>query len=94
MVVLKSFCGTLQETLDNIFPSSDVDMNYDPLKLTANDMEVWGPDQAKKLYELCFVQRAKTMVRKGWPVAAAYYAYHLETMDRPATRSYCLDNFD
>jgi hypothetical protein len=94
MVVLKSFCGTLQETLDNIFPGSDVDMNYDPLKPTANDVEVWGPDQAKKLYELCFVQRAKTMVRKGWPVAAAYYAYHLETMDGPATRSHCLDDFD
>jgi hypothetical protein len=94
MVVLKSLCGTLQETLDNIFPGSDVDMNYNPLKPTANDVEVCGPDQAKKLYELCFVQRAKTMVREAWPVAAAYYAYRLETMDGPAARSHCLDDLD
>jgi hypothetical protein len=94
MVVLKSLRGTLQETLDNIFPGSDVDMNYDPLIPTANDVKVYGPDQAKKLYELCFVQRAKTMVRKAWPVAAAYYAYRLETMDGPAARSHCFDDFD
>jgi hypothetical protein len=44
MVVLKSLRGTLQETLNNIFPSLDVDMNYDPLIPTANDVKVYGPD--------------------------------------------------
>lgn len=95
MVVLKSFCRTLQETLNNIFPGSEVDMNHDPLKPTANDVEVWGPDRAKKLYELWFVQRAKTIVKEGWPVAAAYYAYLLEPMDglgNAAARSHYLDD--
>jgi hypothetical protein len=34
------------------------------------------------------------MVRKGWPMATTYYAYYLKTMDGPATRSHCLDDFD
>jgi len=78
--ILKSHRRTVQDTLGKIFSSSDVELCYDPLEPTANDLEFWDYDTAKQLRRRWFFQRAIRVVEKGWPAAAAYYAYLLEVM--------------
>ncbi|KAL8868946.1 MAG: hypothetical protein Q9198_008014, partial [Flavoplaca austrocitrina] len=47
--ILESHRRTVQDTLGKIFSGSDVDLYYDPLEATANDLEFWDYDTAKKL---------------------------------------------
>ena len=75
MVVLKSYCPTLQAMLDKIFPGSNVDLNYDPTEPTVSEVKTLGYNTAKKLCENSFIRRAERMVRHGWPMAANYYAH-------------------
>ena len=81
MVVLKSYCCTFQDMLGEMFAGSDVDLNYDPLEPTVNNVEVWGYSNAKKLCKHLFVQRAERIVKEGWPAAAAHFAYLLAYLD-------------
>jgi hypothetical protein len=78
--ILKSHCRTVQGTLGKIFPGSDVDLNWNPLEPTANDLELWGYDEAKRLRQTWFSQRAIIIIKDGWPAAAACYAYFLEEL--------------
>ncbi|KAL8902279.1 MAG: hypothetical protein Q9207_004797 [Kuettlingeria erythrocarpa] len=78
--ILKSHRLTVQDTLRKIFSGSDVDLHYDPLEPTANDLEFWDYDTAKKLRQSWFFQRATRVVKMGWPAAAACYADLLEVM--------------
>lgn len=78
--ILKSHRRTVQDMLSKKFSGSDVDLYYDPLEPTANDLECWDYDTAKKLRQSWFLQRAIRVVKMGWPAAAACYAYLLEVM--------------
>ena len=81
--VRKSHCHIFHDTLGKIFPNSSVDLDYDPCEPTANDVELWGRDAAKKLYQDWFSQRATRIIEEGWPAAATYYTYLLELKRRP-----------
>jgi hypothetical protein len=95
--ILKSHCHTAQDTLNTIFPGSDVDLNYNPVEPTANDLKIWDYDAAKRLrHHWCF-KRAIRIVQDGWPAAAAYYTYLLEGMcglGEAAAGPICPDSFD
>jgi hypothetical protein len=90
--ILKSHRRTVQDTLGKTFPGSDVDLYYNPFEPAANDLKIWDYDTAKKLRQHWFFQRAIRVVKKGWPAAAACYAYLLEVMFwtslGPATGAY------
>ncbi len=81
MVVLKSHCRALQDMLGKIYPGSNVDLNYDPVEPAASDLEFLGYDNAKKLREHLFSQRAERIINWSWSTVAAYYAYRLGVMD-------------
>lgn len=78
--ILKSHRRTVQDTLRKIFSGSDVDLYYDPLEPTANDLEFLDYDTAKKLRQSSFFERAIKVVKMGWPAAAACYAFLLKVM--------------
>lgn len=71
ILVLKSYVDTLYNTLDILFPGLNVDMKHNPFKPTAEDVEFWGLDKAKKLYADWFGERANKIAKEGWPVPAA-----------------------
>ena len=78
--VLKSHRGTVQDTLGKIFSDSNVELRYDPLEPTANDLVFWDYHTAKRLRRGWFFQRATRVMEKGWPAAAACYASLLQKM--------------
>ena len=91
--ILKSHRRTVQDTLAKTFPGSDVDLYYNPLEPAANDLKIWDYNTAKKLRQHWFFQRAIRVIKKGWPAAAACYAYLLEVMfglrlDQPLVPTY------
>ncbi|MCJ1472179.1 hypothetical protein MMC13_000826 [Lambiella insularis] len=49
--ILKSRRRTVRDTLAKISPGSDVDLDYNPDEPTPHDVEVWGYNEAKKLYD-------------------------------------------
>jgi len=75
MVVLKSYCSTLQAMLGEIFPGSNVDLNHDPTEPTVSEVEILGYNAAKMLCEHLFIKRAERMVKEGWSMAADFYDY-------------------
>lgn len=75
MVVLKSYCPTLQAMLDEIFPGSDVDLYHDPIESTISEVKHLGYNAAKTLCEYLFIKRAERMVKEGWPMAADFYEH-------------------
>ncbi len=77
---LKSHCRTVHDTLEKIFPNSDVDLHYNPHEPTANDVKIWGYNAAKKLCRCRCAKRSIRIVKDGWPAAATYYASLLEVM--------------
>ena len=78
--ILKSHRRTVQDTLGKMFSGADVDLYYDPLKPTADNLEFWDYDTAKKLGQGWFFQRAIRVIKNGCPPAAACHAYFLEVM--------------
>lgn len=74
---LKSKIPTLQEVIPKILPGSHVEVKYDPIKPTAEDLKVWDYDQAEALRGDWFAQRAVRITKEGGPEAAAYYAHRL-----------------
>ena len=52
--ILKSHRRTVQDKLGEVFPGSDVDVYYDPREPTANDLEFWDYNTAKKLRQYWF----------------------------------------
>jgi hypothetical protein len=78
--ILKSHRRTALDMLGKIFPGSDVDLDYNPLEPTANNLEFWDYDTAKKLRQQWFFQRAIRVIQNGWPAGAACYVYLLEVM--------------
>ena len=81
--VLKSHRRTVRDTLSKIFPGSDVELDYNHLEPTANDLKFWNYDTVKTLYQCQFFQRATRVVNEGWPAAAACYACLLHEMFKP-----------
>ena len=81
MFVLKSPCNAFQRVLREVFPSSQVDLRYDPVKPTIDEVAIHGYSIAEGLRKRHFRQRAEEMVKEGWPAAAAYYGYCLVFMD-------------
>ncbi len=81
--VLKSHRRTIQDTVDKMFSDPDLELYYDPLEPTANDLKFWDYETAKKLYQCRFFQRATRVVKMGWPAAAACYASLLHEMFEP-----------
>jgi len=77
---LKSYCLIAQSTLGKMFPDSDIDLHYNPLEPTAQDVEVWGYDKAKKVCRQWLFKRSIRVVSEGWSVAAAYYSSLLRVM--------------
>ena len=83
MTVLKSYCSILQVMLGKIFPSSDVDLNYDPTESAVNEVENLDYSGAKTLCQHLFIKRAERMVKKGWPMAAACYDHLTARINGP-----------
>lgn len=81
IVVLKEKAMRLQEVLKNIAPISEVDLNYNPLEATEEDLQEWGDATARTLRERSFRQRAQKMVEDGGLEEAAYYNHLLAVMD-------------
>lgn len=75
MAVLKSYSHSFRDTLRMMFPESSIDLDYDPLEPTANDVELWGYSAAKELSEHMFLQRSEMVDWKGSPAAAPHFAY-------------------
>ena len=75
MVVLQSYCPTLQAILGKIFPGSDVDLHYDPTEPTVSEAENFGYKVAKTICRYLFINRAERMVKEGWPMAADCYEH-------------------
>ncbi len=78
--ILKSYRLIAQSRLSEIFPDSDIDLLYNPLKPTAQNVEVWGHDNAKKVCRQWLFERSIRVVSEGWSVAAAYYSSLLRVM--------------
>jgi hypothetical protein len=78
--ILGSHRRTVSDRLSKIFPGSHVDLYYNPLKPTANDLKTWKYDAAKSFLLRRFFQRVIRVIRTGWPAAGACYAYLLEVM--------------
>jgi len=78
--ILKSYCLIAQSTLGKMFPDSDIDLHYNPLEPTAQDVKVWGYDKAKKACRQWLFERSIRVVSEGWSVAAAYYSSLLRVM--------------
>lgn len=77
ILVLKPYVDTLYNTLGILFPGLNVDMKHNPFKPTAENVEFWGLDKAKKLYADWFGERANKIAEEGWPVSAAWYSDRL-----------------
>ena len=75
MVVLQSYCPSLQAILRKIFPGSDIDLNYDPTEPTISEAETFGYKVAKTTCQDLFIRRAEKMVEEGWPMAADCYKH-------------------
>jgi hypothetical protein len=86
VVVLKSYCRMLQDTLYETFANPDVNLKYDPLEPIAADVELLGYGAARNLSKHLFVQRAERIIKEGSP-AAAYFAYRLAIMNGPRAGS-------
>jgi len=65
IVVLKSYCSTLQAMLDEIFSSSNVNLNYDSTKSIISEMKNLVYNITKKLCEYLFIKRAKRMIKES-----------------------------
>ena len=86
VVVLKSYCRILQDTLYETFANPGVDLNYDPLEPIAACVKLLGYSAARNLSKHLFGQRAERIIKDGSP-AAAYFAYRLAIMDGPEAGS-------
>ena len=78
--ILKSYCLIAQSTLSKMFPDSDIDLHYNPLEPTAQNVKVWGYDKAKKACQQWLFKRSIRVVSEGWSVAAACYSNLLRVM--------------
>lgn len=78
--ILKSYCLIAQSMLSKMFSDSNIDLHYNPLKPTAQNVKVWGYDKAKKACQQWLFERSIRVVSEGWSVAAAYYSSLLQVM--------------
>lgn len=72
LVVLKSYSVPLKDKLNNMFPSCDVDLNYDPTQPSKTSLKRFGINVAKFQAEESFARRAKEVYAAS-PLAAEYY---------------------
>jgi hypothetical protein len=79
----KSHYHIFYNTLRKIFSDLSVDLDYDPCKPTATDVELWGYDAVKKLYQHEFIKKVTKMKLTDWNAAVAHYKYLLEVKLRP-----------
>ena len=49
--------------LDKIFSNSNINLNYDFIKFTVNEMKILNYNMIKKLCENSFIQRAERMIK-------------------------------
>ncbi|KAI9736734.1 MAG: hypothetical protein M1834_000938 [Cirrosporium novae-zelandiae] len=75
IVVLRLYLPTLQDKLSKIFPNSIVDLKYNPMEPSVDDVKYWGYGNAKALNTDWFSKRAGKMIKEAWPTASAYYSY-------------------
>lgn len=75
IAVLKPYSQSFRDTLRKMFPESSIDLDYDPLEPTANDVELWGYCAAKELSEHMFLQRSEMVDWKGSPAATPHFGY-------------------
>ena len=80
MVILKAHRWNVQEMFRKALPGSNVDLEYNPVEPTDGEVRDWG-EWARVLHELSFRQRAASVMKEGGPVAAAYYAQLLASID-------------
>ena len=77
IVILDSFCLTLQDRLSTKIPNSVLDLDYSPIRPTGTDLARWGDAAANDLCWLWFLRRALRMIQHGRPITATYYSYYL-----------------
>lgn len=74
-LVLRTHCFSLESQLSREFPSSEIDLNYDPTQPETSCVESWGYNGAWMLNRIGFSARAQKMIEEALGVAALYYAY-------------------
>ena len=74
MIVLQSYCSTLQKEVGRLLPDFSVDLHYDPTKPMQNDVEHFGYEQAEMLTRNRFRERAQRMEKKSWNIATTFYS--------------------
>ncbi len=65
IVVLKSYCSTLQAMLNEIFSSSNVNLNYDSTKSIISEMKNLVYNMTKTLCEYLFIKRVKRIIKES-----------------------------
>ena len=71
----------VRNRLQEIFPDSDVDLDYNPFEPTADSSEDCEHDMARRRCRRLFVRRATRLIGGGsWPAAAKCYTDLLNNM--------------
>jgi hypothetical protein len=78
LVVCRESTSEIRDKLKGLFPSCDVELNFDPTAPSMSDIDQLGSDQARSNKRQQFLARAKGMLETAWPTARVYYAFRVD----------------